>query len=148
MRHPHPHELSLFRPIQRFLLDLCLLLPTDPVPTYLVMSNIRFAYPFHDDIANWAMYLLRNPIRAASTVVAAIMRPKCSTPYSTYVSTSHVAAHLRKCPENQRLNVQLPENGFQRSHSAFGRAKVVLVLLMEVDQICFSDLPLKLLNCR
>ena len=75
-------------------LSCALLLPTVPVPTYLVMSNIRFANPFHVAIDSWVLYLLRNAIRTASTVVAAIVRPKCATPYYADVSMKSLALLL------------------------------------------------------
>jgi len=50
----------------------------------------------------------------------------------------HIDAALRESPEHQRLKVQLLENDLQLSNSAFGRAKVNQVLLVQIDRVKVS----------
>jgi hypothetical protein len=65
-----------------------------PVPTYFVLSRRRLAYPLHDAIESWILYLLRSATLTVSNVVAAMFLPRCSTPYSTAVSTKLTTLEL------------------------------------------------------
>jgi hypothetical protein len=46
------------------------------------------AYPLHTTMDSYVLYLLRSAVLTPSTVVAAIVQPRCSTPYSTAMSTT------------------------------------------------------------
>ena len=72
-------------------------------------------------------------MRAASAFVAAHCSPHVfhAVLHRRVDKLLHIGVALRESPEHQRLKVQLPENGLQRSNNALGRAKVYPVLLVQ-----------------
>jgi len=150
MRHPHPHEFASICPDYHLLSNLGLVVPGCPRPHILspIYDQVCISLPCrHGELTQ---YLLFNAMPTVSTVVAAIVRPMCSTPYSTAVSMNSLTLEpaLRESPEYQRLEVQLPEDCLQRPNCAFGRAKVYLILLVQVREVCLHNLPLELIDCR
>jgi hypothetical protein len=65
-----------------------------PIPTSLVLSRSKLAHPLHAARDICVLYLLRKADLIVSTVVVAMFLPRCSTPYSTAVSSNSLAFEL------------------------------------------------------
>jgi hypothetical protein len=121
-----------------------------PTLTYLVISRTWLAYPFHASIANCVMYLLLKAALTASTDAAAIVFPRCSTPYLTASSTNLLTLVLAsaKVPKNNGLKSSVRKNASSGLAATSAVIKCVLFLWCKLTIYVLLICPWNLLNCH